>query len=74
MDDIQTQMDLAADIDQAISQPLGGVMFDEDELDAELEVFFFFFLPLISIKTPFNTSSDTKVAAHFFLLSLFLKS
>jgi charged multivesicular body protein 4 len=37
MDDIQTQMDLAADIDQAISQPLGGVMFDEDELDAELE-------------------------------------
>jgi charged multivesicular body protein 4 len=37
MDDIQTQMDLANDIDQAISQPLGGVMFDEDELDAELE-------------------------------------
>jgi Snf7 len=37
MDDIQTQMDLATEIDQAISQPLGGVMFDEDELDAELE-------------------------------------
>jgi len=37
MDEIQTQMDVANDIEQAISQPLGGVMFDEDELDAELE-------------------------------------
>lgn len=37
MEDIQSQMDLASEIDQAISQPLGGVMFDEDELDAELE-------------------------------------
>jgi len=37
MDDIQTQMDLATEIDQAISQPLGGVVYDEDELDAELE-------------------------------------
>jgi len=39
MDDIREQMDIANDISDAISQPLGfGVEFDEDELNAELEL------------------------------------
>jgi len=37
MDEISSQMEVATEIEQAIAQPLGGVMFDEDELDAELE-------------------------------------
>jgi len=37
MDEIQSQMEIATEIEQAIAQPLGGVQFDEDELDAELE-------------------------------------
>jgi charged multivesicular body protein 4A/B len=38
MDDIREQMDLANEISQAISEPVGfGTEFDEDELNAELE-------------------------------------
>jgi len=37
MEDIQSQMEIATEIETAIAQPLGNVMFDEDELDAELE-------------------------------------
>ena len=38
MDDIRDQMDLANEISDAISQPVGfGVEFDEDELTKELE-------------------------------------
>ncbi len=38
MDDIREQMDLANEISEAISQPVGlGVDFDEDELNQELE-------------------------------------
>jgi charged multivesicular body protein 4 len=38
MDDIRDQMDLANEISEAISQPVGfGVEFDEDELNQELE-------------------------------------
>eukprot|EP01104_Vermistella_antarctica_P018977 TRINITY_DN7235_c0_g1_i1.p1 TRINITY_DN7235_c0_g1~~TRINITY_DN7235_c0_g1_i1.p1 ORF type:complete len:219 (+),score=82.64 TRINITY_DN7235_c0_g1_i1:218-874(+) len=37
MDDIREQMDVAEEISNAISQPLGTDMFDEDELEAELE-------------------------------------
>jgi len=37
MDDIQSQMEIATEIETAIAQPLGNVTFDEDELDAELE-------------------------------------
>jgi len=37
MDDIREQMDLATEITDAISQPLGGETFDEDELLNELE-------------------------------------
>lgn len=38
MDDIREQMDLANEISDAISQPVGfGVEFDEEELNAELE-------------------------------------
>jgi len=37
MEEIQSQMEIATEIETAIAQPLGGVMFDEDELDAELE-------------------------------------
>jgi charged multivesicular body protein 4 len=38
MDDIRDQMDLANEISDAISQPVGfGVDFDEDELTKELE-------------------------------------
>jgi len=37
MEEIQAQMEIATEIEGAIAQPLGGVMFDEDELDAELE-------------------------------------
>ncbi|KAL7752399.1 ESCRT-III subunit protein snf7 [Sorochytrium milnesiophthora] len=39
MDDIRDQMDLANEISDAISQPVGfGVDLDEDELNAELEL------------------------------------
>ena len=39
MDDIREQMDLANEISQAISEPVGfGIEFDEDELNAELEL------------------------------------
>lgn len=39
MDDIREQMDLANEISQAISEPAGfGADFDEDELNAELEL------------------------------------
>lgn len=38
MDDIRDQMDLANEISDAISQPVGfGAEFDEDELNQELE-------------------------------------
>ena len=38
MDDIREQMDLANEISEAISQPVGfGAEFDEEELNAELE-------------------------------------
>lgn len=37
MEHIREQMDIANEINDAISQPLGGAMFDEDELSAELE-------------------------------------
>jgi charged multivesicular body protein 4A/B len=38
MDDIRDQMDLANEISEAISQPVGfGTEFDEDELNQELE-------------------------------------
>jgi charged multivesicular body protein 4A/B len=38
MDDIRDQMDLANEISEAISQPVGfGAEFDEDELNQELE-------------------------------------
>jgi charged multivesicular body protein 4 len=37
MDDIREQMDIANEINDAISQPLGGEVLDEDELLGELE-------------------------------------
>ena len=38
MDDIRDQMDVANEISNAISQPVGfGMEFDEDELNEELE-------------------------------------
>lgn len=37
MEEIQTQMEIATEIETAIAQPLGNTVFDEDELDAELE-------------------------------------
>jgi charged multivesicular body protein 4 len=38
MDDIREQMDLANEISEAISQPVGfGTEYDEDELNQELE-------------------------------------
>jgi len=37
MDEIREQMDLANEISDAISQPLGGEVFDDDELLDELE-------------------------------------
>jgi charged multivesicular body protein 4 len=38
MDDIRDQMDLANEISEAISQPVGiGADFDEEELNQELE-------------------------------------
>lgn len=37
MEEIQTQMEIATEIDQAISQPLGGPVYDEDELESELD-------------------------------------
>jgi len=37
MDDIREQMDIANEINEAISQPLGGEILDEDELLGELE-------------------------------------
>jgi len=37
MDLIRDQMDIANEINDAISQPLGNTLFDEDELNAELE-------------------------------------
>ena len=36
MDDIQEEMATADEIGRAISQPMGGDMYDEDELEAEL--------------------------------------
>jgi len=36
MDEIRTQMDIASEINDAISQPLGGELIDEDELEKEL--------------------------------------
>eukprot|EP00127_Corallochytrium_limacisporum_P006399 Clim_evm7s226 gene=Clim_evmTU7s226 len=37
MDDIREQMDLANEISNAIAQPLGNDLLDDDELEAELE-------------------------------------
>jgi len=37
MEEIREQMDIASEINDAISQPLGGEVYDEDELSAELE-------------------------------------
>jgi len=37
MEDIREQMDLANELNEAISQPLGGEIIDEDELEAELD-------------------------------------
>jgi len=37
MDDIREQMDIANEINEAISQPLGGEVLDEDDLLSELE-------------------------------------
>ncbi len=37
MDEIREQMDIANEISDAISQPLGGEAFDEDDLLSELE-------------------------------------
>lgn len=37
MDEIREQMDIANEISDAISQPLGGELFDEDDLLSELE-------------------------------------
>jgi len=37
MDEIREQMDIANEINDAISQPLGGEVLDEDELLAELD-------------------------------------
>jgi len=37
MDEVQTQMELAGELQQAMAQPLGGVSYDEDELEAELD-------------------------------------
>jgi len=37
MDDIREEMDKSEEISQAIAQPLGSDMIDEDELNAELE-------------------------------------
>jgi len=37
MAEIQEQMDVAAEISQAIAQPIGDSMADEDDLEAELE-------------------------------------
>ncbi len=37
MDEIREQMDIANEISDAIAQPLGGEVFDEDELLNELE-------------------------------------
>lgn len=37
MERIREQMEIADEINIAISQPLGSTMFDEDELNAELE-------------------------------------
>jgi len=37
MDEIREQMDIANEINDAISQPLGGELFDEDDLLAELD-------------------------------------
>jgi len=36
MADIQEQMDISKEIHDAIAQPLGGELFDDDELEAEL--------------------------------------
>jgi len=37
MEDIQEQMSIANEINEAISQPLGGAEYDEDDLNAELD-------------------------------------
>mmetsp|Transcript_22379 Transcript_22379/g.38220 ORF Transcript_22379/g.38220 Transcript_22379/m.38220 type:complete len:216 (-) Transcript_22379:97-744(-) len=37
MDEIREQMDVAAEINEAISQPLGGELFDEADLESQLE-------------------------------------
>jgi charged multivesicular body protein 4A/B len=36
MDEIREQMEVAAEINDAIAQPLGGEMYDEAELEEEL--------------------------------------
>ena len=36
MDEIREQMEVANEISDAISQPLGGELFDDDELEQEL--------------------------------------
>ncbi len=51
MDDVRDQMDMAEELSNAISQPMGSALFDDDELEAELqalegEIFVLFvFLP-----------------------------
>jgi len=37
MEDVQTQMELATELEQAMATPLGGQTYDEDELEAELD-------------------------------------
>merc|ERR1712137_748099 len=37
MDEIREQMDVAAEINEAISQPLGGELIDEADLESQLE-------------------------------------
>lgn len=36
LEDIQSQLDVASEIEQAISQPISSLKFDEDELEDEL--------------------------------------
>jgi len=65
MEEIQSQMEVASEIETAIAQPLGGVMFDEDDLEAELEALEQESLDqqLLSINAPSSALPTTAVAA-----------
>lgn len=68
MEQIQEQIDVSNEIETAIAQPLGNVLFDDDELNAELEALEQENLDEIMVNAPTtaalpNVAQTAKVAA-----------